>query len=294
MKRSTTFWFYILSIYVIVQFVWWGVLINKMHHQIYGHDVAVRKTFMIIGECTVFLLILFIGIIRIRKSFKRELSFSRNQNNFLLSVTHELKTPLASSRLYLQTLQKHKLPEEKQLDIIEKALQQNDQLEKLINNILNASRLENRKLQLNMEEVNVSKYLNNIIDRYIRQYPLYTFNVNVAPDVTYQIDPFIVETVVNNIIENAIKYSSENPVIEVELERQSNLTLRVKDNGIGIPAEQRKNIFKKFYRVGNEETRTQKGSGLGLFIVNEFLRLHNGSIKYLPNKPKGSIFEITI
>lgn len=294
MKKSTTFWFYILSIYVIVQFVWWGVLINRMHHQIYGHDAAVRRTIMIIGECSVFLLILIIGIIRIRKSFKRELSFSRNQSNFLLSVTHELKTPLASSRLYLQTLQKHKLPEEKQKDIIEKALQQNDQLEKLINNILNASRLENRRLQLNMEEVNVSKYLHNIVDRYIRQYPSVDFQVNIQEDVTFQIDPFIMETVVNNLMENAIKYTPDEPQIGVDLEMSAHLIIRVKDNGVGIAADQRKNIFKKFYRLGNEETRTQKGSGLGLFIVSEFLRLHNGSIKYIANKPKGSIFEITI
>ncbi len=294
MKKSTTFWFYLLSIYVFVQFVWWGVLLNSMHHELYGREVATKRTFMIIGEGFVFSCILIFGIIRIHKSFKRELTFSKNQNNFLLSVTHELKTPLASSRLYLQTLQKHDLPKEKQNEILDKALQQNDRLEKLINNILNASRLENRKLVLNIEDVNVSKYLNQIVDRYIRQYNAYEFKVDIASDIIYPIDPFIFETVVNNLIENAIKYSSEKPIIGIQLSFEHKLKLLIEDNGIGIPADQKKNIFKKFYRVGNEETRDKKGSGLGLFIVSEFLRLHNGTIKYLPNQPNGSTFEIVI
>ena len=294
MKKSTTYWFYILSIYVIVQFVWWGFLINRMHHEIYGYEIAVRRSFMIIGESAVFLIIVVFGIIRIQRSFKRDLKLSQNQNNFLLSVTHELKTPLASSRLYLQTLQKHKLSEEKQKDIIDKALLQNDQLEKLINNILNASRLENRRLVLNIEEVNVSRYLGNLMDRYIKQYPSIRFNIAINQDVTYPVDPFILETVINNLVENAIKYGSDDPQIDVILELQQKLHITIQDNGIGIEPAQVRNIFKKFYRVGNEETRTQKGSGLGLFIVNEFLRLHNGSIKYTPNKPKGSSFEITI
>lgn len=246
---------------------------------------------MIVGEGIVFLAILIFGIIRIRRSIRKELEFSRNQNNFLLSITHELKTPIASTKLYLQTLQKRTMDEQKREEILIKTLQQNEQLERLINNILNASRLENKKLILHKEETNVSAFLNSIFDRYSKQYPHIPFVNEIQSDISAQIDPFIFETVVNNLIENAIKYAGNEGEIAVELTKSEALTVRIKDNGSGIPQTERKDIFKKFYRVGNEETRTQKGSGLGLFIAQELSRLHKGQIKYYDNQPKGAVFE---
>ena len=113
-------------------------------------------------------------------------------------------------------------------------------------------------------------------------------------NISEKIDPFIFETIVNNLIENAIKYGASGRKITVELQKDTALKLRVLDNGPGIPAEFQKDIFKKFYRVGNEETRTQRGSGLGLFIVKELTHLHKGKIKYCNNQPTGAVFELTL
>ncbi len=293
MKKNLTIFFYFLSLYVIVQFLWWGFHILDLTDQLSGDTPKGNKN-MIVGEGLVFLAILIFGIIRIRRSIRKELEFSKNQNNFLLSVTHELKTPIASTKLYLQTLQKRIIDEEKREEIITKALQQNQQLERLIDNILNASRLENKRLVLHKEETNVSAFLSSIFERYARQYPHIPFMNQIQQDVSAEIDPFIFETVVNNLIENAIKYAGNDGPISIELIKKDRLIVRIKDSGAGIPISDRKNIFKKFYRIGNEDTRTQKGSGLGLFIVKEFSRLHKGTIKYYDNRPKGAVFEFSL
>lgn len=295
MKKNTSIFFYFLSLYVIVQFVWWGFHIFDLTHQLVGDTPkGNRKMVMIVGEGAVFLVILIFGIVRIRRSIRKELEFSRNQNNFLLSITHELKTPIASTKLYLQTLQKRTVDEQKREEILIKTLQQNEQLERLIDNILNASRLENKRLILHKEETNVSAFLNSIFDRYSRQYPQIPFINEIQPGISAEIDPFIFETVINNLIENAIKYAGKDGPVSIELVKYEKLIIRVKDNGSGIPQKNRKDIFKKFYRIGNEETRTQKGSGLGLFIAKELSHLHKGQIKYHDNQPKGSVFELML
>jgi signal transduction histidine kinase len=295
MKRKLSIFGYFLSIYVIAQFFWWGYHIVDLTTQLSGDTAASNKNIlMIVGEGVIFLSILVFGIIKIRNSVANELIVSRNQNNFLLSVTHELKTPIASIKLYMQTLQKRNLSEEKRNEIIEKVLQQNEQLALLIDNILNATRLENKKLIANKEQLEVSKFLDAIVDRYKRQYPQIEFVNQVEKNISEKIDPFIFETIVNNLIENAIKYGASGRKITVELQKDTALKLRVLDNGPGIPAEFQKDIFKKFYRVGNEETRTQRGSGLGLFIVKELTHLHKGKIKYCNNQPTGAVFELTL
>lgn len=296
MKRKLSIFGYFLSIYVLAQFFWWGYHIVDLTTQLSG-DTATsnRNILMIVGEGIIFLSILVFGIIKIRNSVANELIVSRNQNNFLLSVTHELKTPIASIKLYMQTLQKRNLSEEKRNEIIEKVLQQNEQLALLIDNILNATRLENKKLIANKEQLEVSKFLDAIVERYKRQYPQIEIVNHVEKSISEKIDPFIFETIVNNLIENAIKYGASGGKITVELQKiEDTLKLRVKDNGPGIPTEYQKDIFKKFYRVGNEETRTQRGSGLGLFIVKELAHLHKGKIKYYNNQPKGAVFELTL
>lgn len=295
MKRKLSLFFYFLSIYVIVQFVWWGYHIIDLTSKLSGNSPTTwRILVMIMGEGAVFLAILIYGIIRIKKSIKRELELSQKQTNFLLSVTHELKTPIASMKLYLQTLLKHPMNEEKRNEIIEKTLKQNEYFERLIDNILNAAQLENKRLVIHKEEINVSLFLKNIHEKYARQYNHIQFECNIQQAVYHEIDSFILETVINNLLENAIKYTGEAGKIIVELNKTDFLYIRVRDNGPGIPSKYQKDIFKKFYRIGNEETRTQKGSGLGLFIVKELVSLHKGEIKYYDNDSKGAVFELTL
>lgn len=279
---------------MIVQFLWWGYHIIDLSKQNASQQEESRIILMIVSEGIVFLIVLILGIFKLHKSIKHELMLSINQNNFLLSVTHELKTPISSIKLYLQTLQKRNISEVKQADIIDKTLFQNEQLEHLINNILNATRLEYKKLSLHKEIMDVSAYLKSILNRYEKQYDHLQFKDEIQEKISYEVDPFIIETILNNLIENAIKYAEKGGEITIGLSLKNQLKIYVKDNGAGVPPEAQKNIFKKFYRHGNEDTRTQKGSGLGLFIVNEFSKLHHGQLKYYDNKPKGAVFELTL
>ena len=293
--KKTSILFYLLSFYVLLQFAWWGFHLIQLTEFAYAETGnGTKRIFMIVGEGMVFLLILIFGIWKIRSSVKKELQLSHNQNNFLLSVTHELKTPIASNKLYLQTILKRELDTEKRNDLIGKALSENLRLEKMIDNILNASRLENRMLVVHKEDVELSIYLTSLVERFRKSFPEATLIAKIQENVMAQIDPFIFETIVNNLIENALKYSHSDGPITVQLIQQEKLHIRIIDCGPGVAIQEQKDIFKKFYRAGNEEIRSQKGTGLGLFIAVEFTRLHSGQLKYSANQPKGSIFELIL
>jgi two-component system, OmpR family, phosphate regulon sensor histidine kinase PhoR len=296
MKRQTILIFYVLGLYAVIQFAWWGYHLIELTEELKREPTEINKrVVMIIGEGLVFFAILMVGLWRIRVSFKKELQLSQRQTNFLLSVTHELKTPLAANKLYLQTLQKHDLIEEKRNDLLKKAEFENQRLELLIDNILNASRLENNALKPAKEKTNLSAFIHQLIERTRKRNPTVQIVEKVPTEISVNTDLFFIETIFNNLIENAIKYAGNQYPIEVELEKtERKVKLSVKDNGPGIPEEDRPYLFQKFFRVGNEETRKQKGSGLGLYIVAELVKAHGGTISFKENEPFGVIFEVTL
>jgi len=295
MNRRTAIIFYILSAYVVIQFVWWGYHLIELTEEVSEESMLVsRRVKMIIGEGSVFLLLLLIGIWQIRRSILKDLKLSERQNNFLLSVTHELKTPLAANKLYLQTLQKRDLGREKSLDLQKKAIDENNRLDRMINNILNASRIENNAFQLEKESFDLCKLIQKIYDRITILSSNHSILLNCQENIFLYADQFSVETILLNLIENAIKYSPKGSEIEIYARKnEDKILFGVVDQGIGISASDKKSIFKQFYRVGKEEVRTQKGTGLGLFIVAQLTAMNHGSIECLDNSPKGTNFKIT-
>ena len=296
MRKKTYLLVYVLSAYVFLQFIWWGYHLIQLSHELNPETESVnRRVWMIVGEGSVFLLILALGLWQINRAIRREFALSSRQTNFLLSVTHELKTPLAANKLTLQTLQKHKLAENKKNDLISKALHESIRLENLIDNILNASRLENKSIQAVKSEVNFTEMAFDICDLFHKRYSDLAITVNCEQNILILGDRFMLESVISNLIENAIKYAGINANICLYAHKQdSTFVFGVSDEGPGISKEETKNIFKKFHRIGKEETRQTSGSGLGLFIVKEFVSLQKGHIVYRKNQPKGSIFEVTL
>lgn len=296
MKRQTALFFYILGIYVVLQFSWWGFHLIQITQELQKVNNSVNnKAVMIIGEGLVFFSILIFGLWRIKVSIKKDQMLSERQSNFLLSVTHELKTPLASTKLYLQTLLKRDFTTEKREELLQKAIIENQRLEEIVESILTATRLENRTLRLHKERID----LNELIAALVKNYNLTAgknWIVFESTDaVTIEADAFMIKTILRNLIENAFKYAPNSEKLVVFLRKEQN---RIKfgtiDTGPGIPGELQGEVFKKFVRIENEETRSQKGTGLGLFIAAEFTKLHGGRLHYIPNKPQGSIFEITL
>lgn len=292
MKKQTSIFFYALSAYVIVQFIWWGYLLIELTQALDVNEKIVEKRIaMVIGEGFVFIVLLLIGLWKIRASVRKEFELSQRQNNFLLSVTHELKTPIAANKLYLQTIQKRNPDDAQREELLAKALKENERLEKLIDNILHAARVENRAMQPIKEEIELSHFLQNRINQFRKRYPEAQIDLVGLDKIMISFDIFMIETVLSNLIDNAVKYSPQSPQITVTAVRENNeIVFSVADKGIGISLEEQKRIFSKFYRVGDEEIRTQKGSGLGLYISQEFVKLHKGIIGFKSNKEKGSIF----
>ena len=286
---------YLLAFYVLLQFVWWGYQIidlGALADQ--SQEDTSRRIIMIIGEGGVFILILMAGFWKIQQSIAKEIQLSQRQNNFMLSVTHELKTPLTSIQLALQTLKKRNLKTEDQADLIAKALGANQRLSSLIDNIINASRLESNDFTPRREIFPLKTFLQNKTAELTASHEQASIKLNCEVDIIHA-DAYMLETIFNNLLENAIKYSGKNPKMEIIVKQNEKfIEIIVSDQGTGMTAEEKQQIFKKFYRVGNEISRSQKGSGLGLFITSEFVQLHKGRIKCENNKPAGTKFIIEL
>lgn len=253
-----------------------------------------KRWVMISGEGIVFMGVLLLGIFQIRKTFKREAELSQQQQNFLLSVTHELKSPIASTKLQLQTLQKHELNREKQKEILANAINDTDRLNNLVENMLLAAKIENSVYLLHKEKYNLSEYITEGMNQTIQSFQYkQKVELNIEPNIYMDIDRTNFPSIILNLFENAVKYSPEDSTIVISLKKQNQkIILSVADQGIGISDKEKETVFQRFYRSGNEETRKTKGTGLGLYIVDYLVKQHNGTITVKNNTPKGSVFEV--
>ncbi|MCB0477575.1 MAG: hypothetical protein KDC84_05400 [Crocinitomicaceae bacterium] len=297
MRKTTIILIYFLSFYIILQFVWWGYHLFQLNEQVLkSEDELNKKYMMIIGEGIVFFSILLYGIVRLMRSVKKEIELNRQKRNFLLSVTHELKTPLASIKLNLQTIKKRQLDSETQNNLIDKSESEIVRLENIVNNILAVTRIESKSELSEKQDVNLTRLVqdqvNSMSQNYGKNHP---FQTQIQEGVSWKGDPGLFELIFSNLVENAVKYSAEGSPIVVVLEKKSNqIELSVKDSGIGISKEEREKIFNKFYRSGNEEVRQTKGTGLGLYLVKNLVGHYNGQIIVKSEENKGTEFKITL
>ena len=279
--------FYILVFYVFAQLFWWATILVELEPNRRG---------MVIGEGFVFVTLMAFGIYKLHQAFNKEKKISSQQKNFLLSVTHELKSPLASIKLYLQTIHKRDLDRDQQKNFIGKSLLDIERLDDLVENMLLATKIENKSYSFPKEELNLTELVEKIVSRLqIHVCSKESIITSIDANVYITGDRFSMASVITNLIENAVKYSSDCVPVHIDLHRKSNgkVCFKVADLGIGIPDIEKPKIFDKFYRVGSEETRKTKGTGLGLFIVKQVLDNHQAQIKVRNNQPKGTVFEVT-
>ena len=249
---------------------------------------------MVLGEGTVFLTLLAIGLYLLYRSVQRKISLARMQKNFMLSVTHELKTPVAASKLFLQTLIRHNLEKEKTEELIKKAISENDRLTALIDKVILAATLDSHHIPLSFDHYSLSVISEGICKTVTESIGAsHKWEVEIAPDIPFFCDEESMRSIWQNLLENAIKYSPKGSLIRAKLSKTgSKIELRVSDEGPGIGKSDLPYIFEKFFRSGNEETRSAKGTGLGLFIVKHLVSLHKGTIIYKNNSPQGSTFVV--
>jgi signal transduction histidine kinase len=248
---------------------------------------------MLAGEFAVFFAILCGGVFYITRVFKRELKLSQRKKNFSLSITHELKTPITTTKLLVETLQNHALPEDKQQEIYTKINEEQTRLHELIDKVLLSERLGNEGFKINQIEVDFSEFVKSKIENAHLPQELIC---EVEGGVHASVDEFYFSSVIANLLQNASKYSAPNSKIFIKLVGSGgDLVLQFSDEGIGVPAEERYKVFEAYHRLENEEVRNTKGTGLGLYLVKRIVELHGGTIRVKDNtNGVGSCFEIKL
>jgi len=299
---------YVLLGYVVVQFVWWGYSIYSLNAALITDtrtdelvnpeqaDELSGKVWMILGEGSVFLGLLLIGAFYIRRMILREHKLAKQERNFLLATTHEFNSPIAAVKLNLQTLNKRSMEGEQKQKVIDGALSSVQRLELLVTNLLMASRLDAGKLELLKEEVSLHGRIGILLERYrtLSENAGCKLLSEVSEGLTLNVDVNAFDTIFGNLIENAIKYGPESSILIKASENEGRLIIHVTDGGKGVLDDEKESIFKKFYRSENEETRTQKGSGLGLYLVKELVHLHRGEIRVEDATPRGASFVVEL
>ncbi len=315
-KLNTIFIIYwILLAYIIAALVWWYVALNNQNKQMavykiqhlntasisYTTDIEQlknqqkRKTFQYLGEGITFFLLILAGAIFIFRAVRKQLRFSREQQHFMMALTHELKTPIAVATLNLETLQKRKLEEPQQQKLIQNTLQEANRLNTLCNNMLLSSQIDASNYSLTNEDVNLSELVETSIAEYKNRFSSYQFIKNINENNFVIGDRMLLQIAVNNLIDNAIKYSPKESEIIINLfVRNNQTTLQVIDRGKGVSQLDKQKIFDKFYRVGNAATKGAKGTGLGLYLTKNIIGKHKGNISVTDNLPNGSNFEIIL
>ena len=299
---------------MLMAFLWWAILLNRQNGEIRQlkeemlnyrlHDTLnqekiirdfQRERTMIWGEGGMFILALFVGFWLINKSYTRELEVARQKRNFLLAITHELRSPLASIKLILETFIKRELKQSEMKRMWHNGLMETERLQRLIDNILLAATLEKSYLPVK-DSFDLPELVDQQIEYMQKLYPEASIvRIDENPDYNLSTDEFGLRSIIRNFIENALKYTHPPQKVEVELNRDKyGLKIMVKDNGPGIPPAERKKIFEQFYRIGSEDTRTTTGTGLGLFIVNRISEINGWQIEVTDNRHRGSIFTVRI
>ncbi len=246
------------------------------------------------SEAIVFTLAVILGVLWVFSRLESLLNLNRMQNNFLLSVTHELKTPLAAIKLSAQTLSQRKLNMDLLPQVVNQTVTNADRLNDLIDNVLLATKIDGKSYQYDFENIEIVSIIEKAAQQMLN--PPYFQGSVFIPNEEHFIkgDVLSLNLVFSNLFQNAIKYAGEKVEINISFQNENNkLKIIVSDNGPGVSQKEKRKIFTKFYRSGDENTRETKGTGLGLFLVKQILNMHNAKIGIENNYPKGAKFIIT-
>ncbi len=264
-----------------------------------SRQILAADTWIVIMVLSMLVGFILLGIFIIFFYNLKTLQLYRLQNNFINNFTHELKTPVTSLRLYLETFQKHALPRESQLKYIDYMIQDTVRLNTTISSILNLAKIESKSYQGNF----TLKDLRRAVDHFLEENAHLIKNCRIQTrfsterEFLYRIDPALFDMLLMNLITNAVKYNTaDHPTLDIDLStRRGWILLAFHDNGIGIAQKDLKRIFKKFYQVGQADDMTVRGSGIGLYLVQSIARIHGGTLTARSEGPgHGSVFTLAL
>ena len=303
--------YWIMLAYIIAALSWWFIELNRQNDTMIklksagksevvsysADDMALekkRKTAQYTGEGVTFLLLIILSAFLFFRAVKKQLKISREQQQFMIAVTHELKTPIAVASLNMETIQKRDLEKEQREKLLNNTLEELRRMNGLCNNLLLSSQMESSGYRITYEPIRISQIAEKCIHDFSSRFPGHHFQFSGGKESMISGDAFLLEMAINNLIDNAIKYSPRESNISVTTKEDGDrIIVEVTDEGQGIPAEEQKRIFEKFYRAGDEATRKARGTGLGLFIVKKVADAHDAVISLAENKPCGTIIRLS-
>jgi signal transduction histidine kinase len=245
-----------------------------------------------------FLTIVLVGVVMYLAMQIKAVNLSRRQSNFIDSVTHELKSPIASLKMYLQTLSRRPVGDRDRENFYRYMLEDLERLDQLINDLLDVARLEKESMGGDAEDVELATLLAECADAVRTSH-------RAAPEtIAFDLEPCIVRApradlyvLFRNLIDNAVKYAGVEPAVEVllKLHGDGEAVVRVSDNGPGIPMHLRRRIFRRFERLGVELERKKPGTGLGLYLVHTLVRKLKARIRVTDReRGPGAVFEVRL
>lgn len=312
--RAALVLFIVLATVMLAQAVWWIVFMAHMVDEKVDiavelgaapgyveqlHDQEVGRQVMLGMEGIFFLVLILLGAWLIYRALVKAEELKFHQQNFLMAVTHELKTPLASMKIYLDSMKSDKIAAEKKTEIIPRMQADLLRLEKLVENILDAGRFERSGYHLSRHHLDLSQ----LVDKALNDLAALPSKVPVEIErslnqgATISGDPMALRRAIDAILENSLRYNDQESVkLKVILTTNKNrCRLDISDNGIGLARREASQAFNRFYRAGQELSRSTPGSGLGLFLAREIIRAHDGDITVQSDGVgKGATFTITL
>lgn len=310
MKKKDSIVYYVI-IFALAQLAWMGLLglwiyiyvsnyiiFEKVGDQLSPQITIDTPNALVFSGGIVLIVGIATGMSILIRNLGAQINLTKMYDNFIANITHELKSPLASIQLYLQTLKSRTVPEEKQKEFLKSMLQDAKRLQKLIDSILEISALEQKRVAHNFEVYVFGNIFTKLLLGSKKQYKLddKSFSIEGNPNVKCVIDSNAMKIVIDNLVDNAIKYSINGIKINVKLSYSGNKAQMIFiDNGIGIPIDEQKNIFNKFYRIYRKDIPNLKGTGLGLYWIKSIIKVHQGKIHVVSEGVgRGSMFILEI
>jgi signal transduction histidine kinase len=260
------------------------------------NNIVKRRGF-IYGIASVLLLVaMFLGVVLILRDIRREKHLARLRSDFISNITHELKTPLTSIRMYAESLMMGRVKSDSvQKEYLSVVVTETDRLKRMINNILEFSKMEKGKPEYHFARTNLSSILKESMQEMNYWFEKEHFEVITELDETIfaEFDPEKMKQAISNLLSNAIKYSADTKKVFIRLFRKSDeVCIEVEDRGIGIPEDQLSRIFEQFYRI--EQKESISGTGLGLTVVKEIIEAHKSLVSVTSEIGKGSKFSVIL
>jgi two-component system phosphate regulon sensor histidine kinase PhoR len=310
MKRKH-FFFYHVVIFIIAQIAWLSLIGLWIYWYVYNYivykEVGDRVSPEVSYDITnvgpfVIGLVLLVGLslitIWIFRHLNVQLRLTKLYDTFISNVTHELKSPLSSIQLSLETLKTRDVPQEKQKEFVGMMIKDVNRLTRLINSILQIPALEQKKFAYSYKVYSAGSAIKQILNESIEQFRLPADAINIKENAVceFVIDIDGLKTVFDNLIDNAVKYSLQPAKINVNIRcNKQKVVIEFTDNGIGIAPKELKKVFNKFHRVYHQNIPNVKGTGLGLYQVKEIINNHGGNIYiFSEGDGKGTTFNIEL